>query len=322
MSRRPVLVILTLLLLLAGVAWLSLRSGTHTLSAAELWAGLSSRDFTVWQYRLPRLLLALLVGALSGAAGALVQGGVRNPLASPDVLGISHGASLAAVLALVWLPTLPADWLPAVALLGGWLAALALWWLCGAYAPPLRMALGGVALGALFASAIDYLLLTEPQEINQALLWLTGSLWGRGWEALARLLPWLLLLLPLLALLKPLDLLALGDEAAQALGHRPHRVRLGALTLGVAWSAVCVATCGPLGFLGLVAPHLARALLGGRHHWLLPGAMLIGALLLTLADLAGRALAPPLELPAGIMSALIGAPYFLYLLWRMRRCPC
>lgn len=315
---------LSLLLMLA--AWYSLRSGTSSFDWQTLLAGLRSADpaarFTLWEYRLPRLLLALLVGALLAGAGALVQGVIRNPLASPDVLGISHGASLAAVLALMLWPALPSSTLPLVALLGGLLAALALWWLCGAGAAPLKLALGGVALSALYASCIDYLLLTRPQDVNQALLWLTGSLWGRSWSSLWHLLPWLMLLPLALWLSQSLNLLALGDEAAASLGIAPVRVRLLALAVAVGWSAASVATCGPLGFLALVAPHLARRLVGGRHQLLLPAAMLIGALLLTLADLAGRVLAPPLELPAGIMTALLGAPYFLYLLARMRSVSC
>lgn len=310
---------LLLSLLVAG-ALVSLALGAVPLSPAEVWQGLwgGADHFTIQEYRLPRLLLALLVGSMSAVAGVMVQGVIRNPLASPDVLGISHGAGLAAVVLLTLLPGLSLWLLPWIALTGGLLAALLLWLVCAHRTAPVKLALCGVALSALYASITDFLLLTRPVEINAALLWLTGSLWGRGWPQLFGILPWLSLLPLVLWLCQRLNLAGLGEEQATTLGERVGRVRLLALLVAVCWSAATVAICGPIAFIGLVSPHLARALVGGCHQRLLPMAMLVGALLLLLADLAGRILAPPLELPAGIMTALLGAPYFLYLLFKMR----
>ncbi|MGB2079017.1 MAG: iron chelate uptake ABC transporter family permease subunit, partial [Vibrio sp.] len=164
----------------------------------------------------------------------------------------------------------------------------------------------------------DFLILTRPLEINNALLWLTGSLWGRGWEQLSMLWPWWLLLPVVLWLAHRLNLLNLGDESAASLGLNVLGIRICALLIAVIWTSAAVSVCGPISFLGLVAPHLARQLVGGRHQYLLPTAMLVGAFLLVISDFVARIILPPLELPAGILTAILGAPYFLYLLMRMR----
>lgn len=315
----PTLTFITVLLLLGAA--LSLCFGAVSLTINQVWDGLfmgSEHYFTIHEYRLPRLFIAILVGAMLASAGVLIQGVIRNPLASPDILGVSHGASLAAVVLMTLWPSVPIYWLPAVSLVGGIASALLLALVCGGRTAPIRVAITGVALAALYGSAIDFLILTQPLEINQALLWLTGSLWGRGWSQWMMLWPWWILLPILLWLSHSLNVLTLGDERASNLGISVTWVRAGALFVAVIWTSAAVAVCGPISFLGLVAPHLARQLVGGQHQYLLPTAMLVGALLLLVADLVARTLAPPLELPAGIMTAIIGAPYFLYLLMRMK----
>ncbi|WP_324769008.1 Fe(3+) dicitrate ABC transporter permease subunit FecD [Pokkaliibacter plantistimulans] len=307
------------LLLIAIIANLCL--GAVDLTLTQVWQGLSAEGeqyFTVHEYRLPRIALAIGVGAMLATAGVLVQGVIRNPLASPDILGVSQGAGLAAVSLMTLWPHASIQLLPWAALAGGFSAAVLLWLVCGSKAPPIRMALTGVALAALYSSTIDFLLLTRPLDINNALLWLTGSLWGRGWQQLYTLLPWLLLLPAALWLSHRLNLMGLGDDSATCLGIRVPRVRLLALALAVGLTSAAVSLCGPISFLGLVSPHLARQLVGGRHQRLLPVAMLVGAVLLLIADLAARIIHPPIELPAGIMTALIGAPYFLWLLLKLR----
>ncbi|MBM6551114.1 Fe(3+) dicitrate ABC transporter permease subunit FecD [Marinomonas ostreistagni] len=307
------------LLLILSIA--NLVFGAVSLSLEQVWQGLSvgsEQHFTVYEYRLPRIFLAILVGAGLALSGALVQGVIRNPLASPDVLGVSHGAGLAAVFYMTYFAGASTDWLPEVALAGGLVAALILWWLCGAQSSAIKLAITGVALAAFWASCIDFLMLTKPLEINNALLWLTGSLWGRGWTQLQALLPWFLLVPVALGLSKYLNLLDLGDDSATSLGVSPQVLRLVSLAIAVALTAACVSICGPIGFLGLVAPHLTRKLVGGRHQALLPATMLTGACLLLAADLAARTIDPPIELPAGILTAIIGAPYFLWLLLRMK----
>lgn len=310
---------LSLMVLLFG---LSIRLGTYTLSFEEIWAAFQPDDknyFTLMEYRLPRAVLAILLGGALAISGVLVQSVVRNPLASPDILGINNAAGLVAVSVLMFLPNLAFYWMPIFAFLGGVLSFVILWIVCGFNFRPIKMAIIGVALSALWAAISHYLMLTNPVEINTAMLWLTGSLWGRSWSYLNVVLPWLVVLLPLpFIFCRDLDTLGLGENKASTLGVTVNKVQISVLVLAVALSTTAVAICGPIAFLGLVAPHLARRLVGGRHLTLLPAALIIGALLLQLSDILARVIDPPTELPAGILTAIIGAPYFFYLLMRTK----
>jgi hypothetical protein len=301
---------------------LSIRLGTYTLSFEEIWAAFQPDDknyFTLMEYRLPRAVLAILLGGALAISGVLVQSVVRNPLASPDILGINNAAGLIAVSVLMFLPNLAFYWMPIFAFLGGVLSFVILWIVCGFNFRPIKMAIIGVALSALWAAISHYLMLTNPVEINTAMLWLTGSLWGRSWSYLNVVLPWLVVLLPLpFIFCRDLDTLGLGENKASTLGVTVNKVQISVLVLAVALSTTAVAICGPIAFLGLVAPHLARRLVGGRHRTLLPAALIIGALLLQLSDILARVIDPPTELPAGILTAIIGAPYFFYLLMRTK----
>jgi len=310
---------LSMMVLLFG---LSIRLGTYTLSFEEIWAAFQPDDknyFTLMEYRLPRAVLAILLGGALAISGVLVQSVVRNPLASPDILGINNAAGLVAVSVLMFLPNLAFYWMPIFAFLGGVLSFVILWIVCGFNFRPIKMAIIGVALSALWAAISHYLMLTNPVEINTAMLWLTGSLWGRSWSYLSVVLPWLVVLLPLpFIFCRDLDTLGLGENKASTLGVTVNKVQISVLVLAVALSTTAVAICGPIAFLGLVAPHLARRLVGGRHRTLLPAALIIGALLLQLSDILARVIDPPTELPAGILTAIIGAPYFFYLLMRTK----
>ena len=310
---------LSMMVLLFG---LSIRLGTYTLSFEEIWAAFQPDDknyFTLMEYRLPRAVLAILLGGALAISGVLVQSVVRNPLASPDILGINNAAGLVAVSVLMFLPNLAFYWMPIFAFFGGVLSFVILWVVCGFNFRPIKMAIIGVALSALWAAISHYLMLTNPVEINTAMLWLTGSLWGRSWSYLNVVLPWLVVLLPLpFIFCRDLDTLGLGENKASTLGVTVNKVQISVLVLAVALSTTAVAICGPIAFLGLVAPHLARRLVGGRHRTLLPAALIIGALLLQLSDILARVIDPPTELPAGILTAIIGAPYFFYLLMRTK----
>ncbi|KOT13599.1 iron-dicitrate transporter subunit FecD [Haemophilus parainfluenzae] len=310
---------LSMMVLLFG---LSIRLGTYTLSFEEIWAAFQPDDknyFTLMEYRLPRAVLAILLGGALAISGVLVQSVVRNPLASPDILGINNAAGLVAVSVLMFLPNLAFYWMPIFAFLGGVLSFVILWIVCGFNFRPIKMAIIGVALSTLWAAISHYLMLTNPVEINTAMLWLTGSLWGRSWSYLNVVLPWLVVLLPLpFIFCRDLDTLGLGENKASTLGVTVNKVQISVLVLAVALSTTAVAICGPIAFLGLVAPHLARRLVGGRHRTLLPAALIIGALLLQLSDILARVIDPPTELPAGILTAIIGAPYFFYLLMRTK----
>lgn len=308
-------------LALTGFSVLSLQMGVIAVPWRALltdWHTGREYHYVLTAYRLPRLLLALLVGAALAVAGVLVQGIVRNPLASPDILGVNHAASLASVGALLLLPSLPVIALPLLAFAGG-MAGLILLKMLANTSQPMKLALTGVALSACWASLTDYLMLSRPQDVNSALLWLTGSLWGRDWSFVKVAAPLLMLFLPLsLVFCRDLDLLALGDARATTLGVSVPRTRFQALLLAVAMTSTGVAVCGPISFIGLVVPHMVHTITGGRHRWLLPVSAMTGALLLVAADLLARIIYPPLELPAGVLTAIIGAPWFVWLLVRMR----
>lgn len=313
--------IIFITLALAGLSALSLQMGVIAVPWRALlsdWQTGREYHYVLTAYRLSRLLLALLVGAALAVAGVLVQGIVRNPLASPDILGVNHAASLASVGALLLLPSLPVITLPLLAFAGG-MAGLILLRILANTSQPMKLALTGVALSACWASLTDYLMLSRPQDVNSALLWLTGSLWCRDWSFVKIAAPLLILFLPLsLRFCRDLDLLALGDARATTLGVSVPRIRLQALLLAVAMTSTGVAVCGPISFIGLVVPHMVRSITGGRHRWLLPVSAMTGALLLVVADLLARIIHPPLELPAGVLTAIIGAPWFVWLLVRMR----
>ena len=316
-----IVLVIFIALALAGFSLLSLQMGVIAVPWRALlsdWQTGREYHYVLTAYRLPRLLLALLVGAALAVAGVLVQGIVRNPLASPDILGVNHAASLASVGALLLLPSLPVIALPLLAFAGG-MAGLILLRILANTSQPMKLALTGVALSACWASLTDYLMLSRPQDVNSALLWLTGSLWGRDWSFVKIAAPLLILFLPLsLRFCRDLDLLALGDARAATLGVSVPRIRIQALLLAVAMTSTGVAVCGPISFIGLVVPHMVRSITGGRHRWLLPVSAMTGALLLVVADLLARIVHPPLELPAGVLTAIIGAPWFVWLLVRMR----
>ncbi|MFD1737864.1 FecCD family ABC transporter permease [Bacillus salitolerans] len=289
--------------------------------AVLMGAGTDMDSFIIENYRIPRIILAILVGAGLAVSGTILQGIIRNPLASPDVIGITKGAGLAAVMVIILFPKSPVLALPLAAFGGAMAVACILYLLVYKQGVnPTTLALGGVALGAICHAGIQYFMIKFPLEINAALIWLTGSLWSRGWEHIYGVLPWIIILLPLTIVLAiKLDILNLGDDVAQGLGESVPRIRFMMLMVAVALAAACVAAVGSIGFVGLIAPHMARKLIGVKHKYLIPMAAMMGALLVIVADSIGRGLIPPKEIPVGIVIAVIGAPYFLYLLRKERK---
>ncbi|UYF99011.1 FecCD family ABC transporter permease [Halomonas sp. GD1P12] len=319
--------LLSLFLLLMTSATLSLCLGsfpTSPVRVAEALIAPSKSDiaFIVWELRLPRIALAVLVGAALAVAGSLLQAIVRNPLASPDVIGITSGAAFAAVAFLALLgSTLSIHWLPVAAMLGALAAALAvigLSWQRGLR--PTRMVLVGIGLAAaLSAGTTMMIVIGDDAAAMAAYVWLTGSLYGAQWGDVLGLLPWLLVTLPVcLMLARHADAMALGDDVALGLGVAITRSRLALLTCSVVLAGAAVAFAGGLSFVGLMAPHLAARLTGRHLARLLPAAALVGALIVLCADLLGRVAFLPKDLPAGIFVAGIGAPFFVYLLYRTR----
>lgn len=276
----------------------------------------------VLELRLPRIVVALLTGAMFAASGSIMQGVIRNPLASPDLVGVGAGAGLAATLFLLAWPAAPAGGLPWAALAGAWagfglVLLLSREWtgLQRGRLHPVRLALVGLAVAAALGAVQQLILVRAPDGLGSALSFLTGTVYGADGERAARLWPWAAVLLPLSLLLsRTLDILNLGEDLATALGTRVGSARLLCLTVGVALAGAAVTGAGVLGFVGLLAPHLARLLVGGLHGRMLPVSMGLGALLVLAADTLGRSLIPPTEVPAGILTTLVGAPYFLYLL--------
>ena len=277
-------------------------------------------DYIIQQYRMPRIAMAWIVATGLALSGTMIQGVIRNPLASPEIIGITAGAGLASAVLLLGIPDVSVQLLPIVSFLGGLIAAALVYVLAFKRGiSPARLALVGIAVSAVFTSGIDYLMTSFPVQLDLALIWLAGSLWARNWEQFMAVAPWILIMFAgCLLMAHKLDVLALGDEQATGLGVRVERTRLLALAVAVALAGASVAVCGTIGFIGLMAPHIARRLVGGQHHILLPTAALVGTLLVLSADTLGRILSPPVEIPAGIITSIIGGPYFIYLLYRHR----
>ncbi|RBW46649.1 iron-dicitrate transporter subunit FecD [Psychromonas sp. B3M02] len=319
--KHLTLSVLLLILLLIGIA--SLFVGASTLSAQQIIDTLlhsGEYDFIVNQYRLPRLLLAIGVGAGLGLSGSLIQGVIRNPLASPDLMGISAGAGLAATSLLVFYAAAPVYLLLLTALSGGLIAAAIILLIAYKTKPtPIRLALIGIAISTFLSSGIDFLIIVNPVEMNTAMVWLTGSLWGRNWTQVPIIWATLAVVLPFAFWLAwRLDVMGLGEDCATSLGIRPSKLQLIALLTAVILASISVAVAGTIAFIGLLAPHLARMLFGHDHKLLIPASALLGALMLIIADTLARGLQPPLELPAGVLTSLIGAPYFIFLLQRYK----
>ena len=312
---------LGVLVILASIA--SLLVGASDISVADIANTLLSQgeyDFIINQYRLPRICLALGVGAGLGLSGALIQGVIRNPLASPDLMGISAGAGLAATTLLVFYAAAPVYLLLFTALSGGLIAAAIILVIAYKTRPtPMRLALIGIAVSTFLSSGIDFLIIVNPIEMNSAMVWLTGSLWGRNWTQVPIIWVTLATVLPFAFWLAwRLDVMGLGEDTATSLGIRPSKLQLMALLTAVILASISVAVAGTIAFIGLLAPHLARMLFGHHHKQLIPASALLGALMLIISDTLARGLQPPLELPAGVLTSLIGAPYFIFLLQRYK----
>lgn len=312
-------------LLLVVLAVVSVSVGTVSVPFRDIGASLLDPDspsyFIVHQVRLPRVLVGILAGFGLAVGGVILQSLIRNPLASPDVIGITKGAGFAAAAVIFVFPQAP-GYAVSVAAFAGAIAAFVVLMLLSRRLTlsPASLALVGVAIGAVFQAGIQYLIVTHPTNINMALLWMSGSLWSRGWHETYSLLPWIAVLLPLAwGSFAKLNVLQLGDELSASLGVRITRDRFWLLLLAVAISGISVAAVGAIGFIGLIAPHIARSLVGGRHQWLVPLAALIGADLMLLGDCLGRVLIIPREVPVGIMAAILGTPYFVYLLRKQRK---
>ena len=309
-----------LLICAAPVAgfFFSLISGSVDIAPAQVFGELDeTKRQILLNIRLPRTIAAVLVGVNLSLSGAILQAVMKNPLADPHIIGISSGAGLFGIFVMLVAGDAGALMTPA-AFIGAMLAATLIYFLAWKDGiRPIRVILAGVAVSAFLGAGISALLIFYSDKVHGALLWMIGGLSARSWQHVELLLPYSVAgtLLTFLAA-RHLNVLQLGDEVATGLGLRVNLVRtiLTAIAALLAASAVCVA--GLLGFVGLIVPHTTRLLLGSDYRILLPGAAALGAAVVTVSDTVARTLFAPTELPVGILMAMLGAPFFLYLLRR------
>jgi iron complex transport system permease protein len=309
-------------LLLVGFLLLSITFGAAEIEPGTVWQAIvafdgSTNHLIITTVRLPRTFIALLVGAALAVAGSLVQGLSRNPLADPGILGISAGAALAVVLTTFFWGTVSVQVYTWVAFAGGLIAAIAVY-ILGSVGrsgmTPLKLILAGSVFAYLMSALTTGVLILSQRTLDEIRFWLAGSVAGRDFNILLQVAPYLLIgLVVAFGMGKQMTALNLGEEVAKGLGLRTGWIKAIASAVVVLLAGGAVALAGPIGFLGLVVPHVVRFWVGVDYRWILPYAAVWGAILLSLADLAARLVIRPQELPVGIMTALVGAPFFIYL---------
>jgi len=320
-DRRVPLMLLCLAMMTVVAMVFNVGRGEYPISPLDIIKTILGIDTGNWDHafiihnlRLPRTLVALMAGVALAISGTIFQGLTQNPLADPGIIGINAGASLAAVTVIVLFPSAPIYTLPLSAFVGGLLIAVLIYslaWNKGS--SPILFILMGIGLSAI-ASAFLSLLMTfgDIYDVSSALVWLAGSVYGRTWREVFSLLPWLIVFVPIaLTLARDLNVLNLGDDVAKGLGTRVEWQRGLLVFVGVALAGAAVATAGMIGFVGLIAPHLGRQLVGTNHEGLIPTSALLGGVIVVAADLLGRTVFAPIEIPCGVVTAAVGAPYFL-----------
>ncbi len=326
--KRPGLLALVLLVLLAGSAVLSLAVGTAALPAGTVVDALRGAPTPgpaatiVWQIRLPRLVLGLLIGAALAVAGTAMQGFFQNPMADPYIVGVSSGAALGATCGMVfrldfWAFGLSS--IPLLAFTGALTTTFLVYGLAlrGGRVPVMLLLLVGVAVGALAAAATSFLMILGDEDTRLVLFWLLGSLSSRRWDHVRMVLPYVLIGIAVIWFYaRDLNVLLLGEETAQHTGVEVERVKQIVLTASALLAAAAVSVSGIVGFVGLIIPHLLRLIIGPDHRRLVPLSALAGALLVVLADILARSLIAPSEIPIGIITSVLGCPFFLFLVSR------
>ena len=274
-------------------------------------------EMVIWNIRFPRNIVGALVGANLAVSGAILQAVMKNPLADPGIVGVSSGAGLAGVMMLIFMPEASLLLTP-VSFIGAMASAAAVYalaWKNGVR--PSRIILAGVAVNAFLGSGISALLVFYSDKVQGALLWMVGGLSARSWPQVESLFPYTVLgLLFALAGCKVLTILSLGDETARGLGVPVEKVRFSMTAVAALLAAGAVSIAGLIGFVGLVVPHIVRLIVGTDYKYVVPGSAILGAGVLVFCDTLGRVLFSPIEIPAGIIMAFLGAPFFLYLLRR------
>jgi iron complex transport system permease protein len=326
-DKKALLVLTVLLLAVLIVMVVSAGMGQTYISPLEIVKvlfgyGDSGSELVVITLRLPRIVAAVFVGACLAVSGAILQGMVRNPLASPDIIGITGGASVAAVAFLVlFAEETSVHWMPIASFIGAGVTAFVIYFLAWkSGVSSMRLVLIGVGIGAAMTSLTSLVVILSPiYTASQAIVWLTGSIYGTTWQTVLTILPWALVLIPMAFLLaKNLNVQELGDEVATSVGSSVQWQRFLLLGVSVALAGAAVSIGGAIGFVGLMAPHIGRKLVGPSFGGLLPVSALLGSLLVLIADIIGKHAFAPLDIPVGVFTAAIGAPFFIYLLYRYR----
>ncbi|SNS53441.1 iron complex transport system permease protein [Micrococcales bacterium KH10] len=281
-------------------------------------------DAALWTIRFPRVVMAMLVGAALATAGALMQGVFGNPLAEPGVVGVSSGAAVAASTVIVFSLNFLGPWtIAAMAFVGGLLTSILVYFLAraGGKTEVVTLILTGVAINAFTGAVLAFLtFLGDTQAREQIVFWQLGSLNGTRWQYVAVVAPLVIIgFIAAICLARSLDLLALGDKAARHLGVHVERVRVVSIVVVALLTAAAVAFCGIIAFVGLVVPHLVRMIVGPAHRTLIPISAIGGALLLVTADLVARTAVAYADLPIGMLTAIVGGPFFFWLLRRTRK---
>ena len=318
--KKPAVILLIFFLLAIFGICLSVMKGSVEISVAEIFSAIFGKSFGTHEQilnniRLPRTIVAALVGINLSLSGAILQAVMKNPLADPHIIGISSGAGLAGIAVMLLFPE--TTWaITPVAFLGAMSAAILIYilaWKNGIR--PIRIILAGVAVSAFLGAGISSLMILNSDKVHGALMWMVGGLSARSWNHVEIILPYAIVG-TLLAMIgaKYLNVLLLGDETAKSLGLRVEVVRLLFTALAALLAASAVSVVGLLGFVGLIVPHAARLIIGSDHNFLLPATVLLGIATVTISDTFARTIFSPLELPVGIVMAVAGAPFFLFLL--------
>lgn len=307
----------TVFAMIASLAWGSVDISFSTIVHTLLGNVQTTDEMVIWNIRFPRNIVGALVGANLAVSGAILQAVMKNPLADPGIVGVSSGAGLAGVIMLIFMPEASMLLTP-VAFVGAMLSAAAVYalaWKNGIR--PTRIILAGVAVSAFLGSGISALLVFYSDKVQGALLWMVGGLSARSWPQVETLFPYTILGLVLaLAGCKALTILSLGDETARGLGVPVERVRFSMTAVAALLAAGAVSVAGLIGFVGLVVPHIVRLIIGTDYKYVILGSAILGAGVLVFCDTLGRVAFSPIEIPAGIIMAFLGAPFFLYLLRR------
>ena len=327
LKKIILLMVLTMLAVIISTGIGDMQIAPWKVVAVFFGGGSSIDQLVVTSFRLPRILIALLAGMALAVAGGILQGMIRNPLASPDIIGVTGGAGAAVVAFLTIFSNkdntlmVSIKWLPVAAFIGAAVIAFLVYFLAWKKGvSPVRLVLIGIGISALTQACTTLLMIMGPiYRASQANIWITGTVNGSDWQDVWILLPWSIIFIFLSFMItRQLNIQELGEEVATSAGANVQRQRFILLLMSTALVGGAVAFAGGIGFVGLMAPHMARRLVGSSFGALLPVAALIGGLLVMLADLIGRTLFLPLEVPAGVFTAAIGAPYFIYLLFKTR----